>query len=211
MPQAIGRNSNPTEIQQPKQLIVEGADDRYFFNALLKYLNIADVQIQITDGVDNLRTFLRLLSVSPNFSIVTSIGIVRDADDAPANKFISVCDSLRSVSLSVPSQPIISAGDSPKISILILPNATMPGTLETLCLQTVSNDPVISCIEQYFQCVEQQLQQLPKSKDMDKAKVKVFLASRQEPNLLLGQAAAKGYWNWNDPALNHVKQFLQEL
>lgn len=78
-------------------------------------------------------------------------------------------------------------------------------------MRTVSEDPVMSCIEEYFDCVQQRVAKPPKSKDMDKAKVKVFLASREDPTLLLGQAAQRKYWNWDSPALSPVKEFIQAL
>jgi len=69
----------------------------------------------------------------------------------------------------------------------------------------------MSCIEEYFDCVQQRVAKPPKSKDMDKAKVKVFLASREDPTLLLGQARERKYWNWDSPALSPVKEFIQAL
>ncbi|MBC6453423.1 MAG: hypothetical protein GDA43_09530 [Hormoscilla sp. SP5CHS1] len=174
-------------------------------------MGISGIQIQVAEGADNLRLFVEMLTIDANFHTVTSLGIVRDADENAASKFQSVCDALRNANLPVPREQIRPTSDRPQVSVLILPDTTSPGTLETLCLRTVSEDPMMSCIEEYFDCVQQRVAKPPKSKDMDKAKVKVFLASREDPTLLLGQAAQRKYWNWDSPALSPVKEFIQAL
>lgn len=207
---------NPQCLTQRKQLLVEGQDPVYFFRALLKHLNITDVQIQNYGGIKDLRVFLKTLSITPDFAtLVTSVGIVRDAETNAASAFQSVRDAIKAANLPQPKQPIIPTEASPQVSILILPDATVvaddknPQMLENLCLRTVENDPVMECIEQYFTCVEQRLGILPKN--IPKARLQAFLASRLEPGLLLGQAASKGYWIWDSPAMDIVKEFIQTL
>jgi hypothetical protein len=83
------------------------------------------------------------------------------------------------------------------------------GMLETLCLQAVSSDPVMPCIDQYLQCVRDLAGTEPSNPS--KAYLHTFLASRPEPGLLLGQAAHRNYLPWDSPAFNDVKQFIQTL
>lgn len=200
----------PKEIKESKQLIVEGADAVYFFQALIKHLNITDIQIQNFGGIKELRAFLKALCFAPDFSnLVTSVGIVRDAETNATRAFQSVCDALKAARLAVPQQAITATAGTPQINVLILPDAANQGMLETLCLRTVENDPVMECIEQYFNCVQQRMSESPKN--MQKAKIQAFLASRYRPGLRLGEAAKAGLWPWDSPALEHVKQFLQAL
>lgn len=49
----------PNTIEKKKQLLVEGNDQRNFFEAFIKRLNRQDVQIQNFGGVNELRGFLR--------------------------------------------------------------------------------------------------------------------------------------------------------
>lgn len=81
--------------------------------------------------------------------------------------------------------------------------------LETLLLRGVAYDPVFKCIDQYLECVQQQIGTLPSP--IDKAKVLAFLASRPEIKALTGHAARAGYWNFDSPAYNQVKEFIQSL
>ena len=69
-----------TQLSQPKLLIGEGREDVFFFTALLKQLNLNDVQIAEYHGTPGLRPYVRNLHVRPNFAQLVSLGIVRDAD-----------------------------------------------------------------------------------------------------------------------------------
>ena len=44
-----------TGIDQEVQLLVEGNDERNFFEAFVEHLQLANVQIQVLDGKDRLR------------------------------------------------------------------------------------------------------------------------------------------------------------
>ena len=81
--------------------------------------------------------------------------------------------------------------------------------LETLCLRAISSDPALLCVEKYFACVDQHGLTLPTN--MDKARIHAFLASRPAPDLLVGQAAHKSYWLWDNPVWDDLKGFLRSL
>ena len=199
----------PTKITESKQLVVEGRDAEVFFHALLSDMCISDVQIQNFGGVSEVGGFLKALRIASGFAQVVSLGIVRDAETNAAAAFQSVCGALRGANLPVPDQAMVPVGDRPQVSVLILPDGKTPGMLETICLQSVQDDAVMECIEHYFECVEQRTDSPPKN--MPKARVQAFLASRLRSGLLLGEAAHKGYWPWDSPAFDHVRQFLQGL
>ena len=185
----------PKAIVEPKQLVVEGRDAEEFFNALMREMNLTGVQVQNYGGKDELRGFLSGLRRQAGFArTVVSLGIVCDADCDPIAAFQSVCSALRGAELTVPSQVKSFEGTNPKIGVLILPDATTKGMLETLCLRAVANDPVMQCINEYFNCVEQRLPQTELPRIVAKARVQAFLASRPENVSHLGLAAQKGYW-----------------
>jgi hypothetical protein len=152
---------------------------------------------------------LKAIVLTPGFMRkVVSLGIVRDTETSGPASFQSVCNALQTANLPVPTQPLSSEGSKPRVSILLLPDADTPGMLETLCLRSVATDPVIPCVDQYFQCLRE-VGVIPNN--IHKAKVQAFLASRLAPGLLLGQAAQKGYWNWDSSAFDHVRRFLHGL
>jgi hypothetical protein len=200
----------PKEITYAKQLLVEGRDAVAFFGALLKHLDLSEVQIRNFGGINELRSFLKALRNEPDFwGKVSSLGVIRDAENNPQGAFQSVRDSLLAANLPAPTNTMVSVGADPQVSILILPDAVTPGMLETLCLAAVENDPAMQCVEAYFNCLKQQMAVSPRNPT--KARLHAFLSSRPKSDLLIGEAANAGYFPWNHPTFDQVKQFLQSL
>lgn len=198
------------DINKPKQLIVEGKDDERLISALLKRLNITDVQIHDLEGVNNLRRLLRALVISPGFQDdVFALGILRDADDNSANQLRSVKDALRAVNLPVPTRPLQVAGANPKTLILIVPHEEATGAIEDVCMASVESDVAIGCVEEYMDCVREKVEISPNQ--LAKAKVQTFLASRRRPGLRLGEAAEAEHWNFNHSSFDPLKELLQLL
>ena len=195
----------------PKLLIVEGRDEEEFFTPLLEILEIKDVQIAGIGGKTFLRARLKALKADPQFSMVISLGIMRDADDDASAAFQSVQDSLRDAGLPFPVEPMSAISTSvPSVTVMILPPNAGKGELEDLCLAAVSEDPAMPCVDRYFECLEISGASRPK-KDLTKARARVFLSSRQDPTLAVGVAAKKGYWQLNAAIFDSVKDFLRSL
>jgi len=200
----------PIPIDLPNQLLVEGRSAEILFGTLIDKIGIKDkIQVQNFRGNNELRNFLHTLKVTSGFDIVVSIGIIRDAENDPSTAFQSVRTALGNTELYPPNQPEVFEGDNPRVGVLILPSANEPGMLETLCLRSVSDDSAMKCINDYFDCLEEHSNTLPKV--MDKARIQAFLASRERTIWLLGEAAQSGYWQWDSPAFDHVKRFLTSL
>ncbi|RMD58732.1 hypothetical protein D6833_12510, partial [Candidatus Parcubacteria bacterium] len=172
-------------------------------------LRLQGIQIMPIVGKEQLRPNLNALVLSPGFSQITSLSIVRDANANPVAAFQSVRDALRAANLPAPDHPLKIVGGKPRVAVLILPGENSPGMLEDLCLKAVAEDPAMFCVEQYFKCLEQKRLSLPDN--MSKAKVQVFLASRPRADLRLGEAAEKGYWPWDHDAFQMVKDFINML
>lgn len=147
--------AQPKGIQSRVQLLVEGNDQRNFFEAFIEHLSLTDIQIRNFGGVPDLRDFLPALVNAAGFrDIVQSVGIVRDAEASAQGAFQSVQDSLENAGLSVPSRPEDRAGGNPAVTVLILPDNSRPGMLETLLNETFVDTPEETCINAFFDCVE---------------------------------------------------------
>jgi hypothetical protein len=92
---------------------------------------------------------------------------------------------------------------------MILPEENAPGMLEDLCLQALKSDCATVCVEQYFQCLQQQRVPLPRN--MSKAQIQVFLGSRAEAGKRLGEAAQAGYLPWDNNAFEQLKDFIHQV
>ena len=192
------------------QLLVEGNDQRNFFEAFIDHLRLTDVQVQNFGGVNELRGFLLALVSAPGFrDTVQSVGIVRDAEKSARDAFRSVQDSLERAGLAVPDQPEERAGSSPAVAVLILPDGNQPGMLETLLCQSFAGDPEEACIDDFFRCVEA----LPGAfiQRPAKARARAYLATKPDPHLSVGVAARRSYWNLNHPVFERIQQFLSRL
>lgn len=199
----------PLKISKPKLLIVEGKDEECFFCALIEHLGINDIQVAGIGGKDKLLMNLKGLIRDPEFPRVVSLGVVRDADTNPAAAFQSVRGSLRASGLPTPKKPLVLAQGMPRVAVMIIPSHKRKGALEDLCLESVSKDQALICVDQYFACLDQQ--KIGQAKNPSKAKVRVFLASRKDPTLPLGISAQKGYWPLDNKAFANIKVFLQSL
>jgi hypothetical protein len=202
-------SSTAQVLSKPKLLIGEGKEEVDFFTAFLAHLNITDIQVEQYGGKQGLPRYLSTLVVRPGYLDVVSLGITRDADNSAQGAFQSVCSSLHRASLPVPNQPREIVGDSPQVSVMILPHGQEKGMLEDLCLAAVETDPVLQCVDEYFDCVYRTVGREPNN--MAKARVHAWLSSQIEPDKRLGEAAKAGYLPWDSPGFDSLKQFLEAL
>ena len=205
-----GINSHaPKSIDLDVQLLVEGNDERNFFEAFIEDLDLAKtVQIQVFDGKDQLHEFLPALAGATGFRDVKSIGIVRDADDSADAAFQSVRTCLTKAELPVPDHREERVGERPSVSVLILPGGGADGMLETLLCKTFAGGPVDRCIQGFFRCVEESGSSIHRP---DKARVRAYLATTRDPHASAGVAAKKGHWPLAHAAFNGVRRFLRSL
>lgn len=199
--------NKPITITQSKLLLGEGKEEELFFTELLKYMGINNIEIVTYNGKDNLSNYLKTLQLIPGFADLISLGITRDADNNKDTAFQSVYTALKNNNLPTPETNQKENKLSSKI--FILPNNNEPGMLEDLCIQSISNEVGISCVENYFQCIQNQTGRQPNN--MAKAKVHAWLASQIQPDKRLGESAKAGYWNWDNLAFEPLKNFILSL
>ena len=202
--------AQPKRIEKPIQLLVEGKAELNFFRALTQHIGLQnEPQIQEFGGVDGLRQFLQGFVMTPGFGSVTSIGIIRDAEESAVAARQSVASSLQNAGLPVPGDAEGSGGGAPSVHVLILPDDEEPGMIETLLCRSVADTPVNSCIDEFFHCVGA----LPDIdiRNPDKARAQAYLATRPVPQVSVGVAAQKGYWPLDHAAFAGVRTFLAAL
>ena len=198
----------PTKIERPIQLLVEGKAEQNFFRAFAQHLGFQNrPQIQEFGGVDGLPGFLQGFVKSPGFDSVTSIGIVRDAEESAAAARQSVEASLRNAGLPEPGSA--EGGGAPEVHVLILPDGEEPGMIETLLCRSVAEEAVMTCVDDFFECVGG----LPDVNILNphKSRAQAYLATRPTPGVSVGVAAQKGYWPLDHDVFAEVRKFLAGL
>ena len=200
----------PTGIKSQIQLLVEGNDQRNFFEAFIDHLSLEHIQIQNFGGVSELRDFLDGFVSATGFrQIVQSLGIVRDAETSAGSAFQSVQSSLRNAELPMPDSPAKRTGISPAVTVLILPGDNRSGMLETLLCESFADTAANHCIDDFFTCVEN----LPdvSIKNPDKARAQAYLTTKPDPHFSVGAAAKKDYWDLDHRVFGNVRDFLQKI
>ena len=202
---------NRINITETKQLLVEGKDDLRVFKALMETISITDIQIQMYGGKQNLKSFLRNFVEDDNFGNVKSIGIHRDADTNAVDAGRSVQGTLDALSLPKPSSPltIAQSKDLPSVAYLVVPHYKNTGSIEDVCLDSVDEQTILGCVEDYMECLESV------SPDefvaTPKARTYAYLASRKPYNLRVGEAADAGEWNFDAESFEPLRNLIELL
>lgn len=213
----------PTSISLPKVLLVEGKDEVKFFGAFLAHLNIVGVQPIEVGGKDKFPIEFPTLTKDPNFRIVNTVAIIRDADQNVKAVFDSVSYLLNQHKFPVPSAiGEIATSSKMKVGVFVMPGNKETGMLEDLCMKTVSSHPATQCVDSFMGCLSRVLvpNSTPSIKESAKhyfpkvpakAKAQAFLAAMHEIVPSVGIAAEKGYWDFEHVALSELKSFLTSL
>jgi hypothetical protein len=209
--------SKPRKVEKSHLLVVEGNDEKNFFEAMLRLSTVSGFQVMDIGGKDKLRAELRAINNEGGFDNAKTIGIVRDGDGNNRGAFDSVCSALKSVNLPFPTRPLELCEGEPRISIMIMPPEDVESgqMLEDLCLAAVADNPntrtAMYCVDEYFSCLGEQADIAHKLNALPKARLHAFLASRPDPDLRLGEAAQRGYIPLDSPVFEPVVNFLRQL
>lgn len=206
-----------TEIQDgvDKLIIAEGGNDVLAVRTLVRRLELAGFQVGMVHGKNDFFNKLQDITTLPYFDQrVKSVAVVSDADQDPDEAFRNVCKALRknkNPTLQVPSKPFkMTDGACPRVGVLLWPDCKSVGMLETVCLESVSDDPVFTCLDSFFVCVESQGVHIQPHR-LPKARAHAFLATREEPAAAVGQGFRERYWNLDHRAWDCAKAFLRSM
>lgn len=191
-----------------KFLFCEGKNDVLVIQGLSNHLGL-NVAIEPYGGKNNLSNFLESLPKRPEFAQqqVTAIAILRDADADSTAAFASVRDTLQQYNFAAPDINGTFTDTALRAGIFIV-GLKGQGMIEDICLDSVSDQPEFSCVDAYFTCIARKS---ARSVFSSKAKVRVWMASQVDYEYYIGKAAEEGYWPWESPAFNSLKNFLKAL
>jgi hypothetical protein len=200
-------------INKDKIIVVEGKVEEKFIGALLNFLDIRDYQIFSVGGKCNFKNFLPSLVMTSGFYKVRSLVVIRDADNNAHSAFQSICSIIRRSKaqppLTLPRGINQYSTGTPRVGIFIVPGNSDNGILEDLFLQTVHGSPSMGCVNQFIGCISVLFVDQPRI--LSKAKSHAYLSVTRETSNDVGEAALKGYWDLNSPALDDLRTFLSRL
>lgn len=176
-------------------LVVEGNEDKTFFQALAEHLGIDDqIYIVVCEGKNELSTTLTSLLNDGNFHKFRHIGIICDNDfpdsregklplETVRDEIDSANDAIdenlkRRRELSKPVRPREAAGTKPKVSVLLLPDDDRDGMLENLVLDAIGEDKITNCVDAYYACLEQQAQLKIQKAREPRSRLSVYISGK---------------------------------
>ena len=203
--------SESWRIERPKLVIVEGREEVSVLTALLsRNPQLGDIQVQDYQGYGKLREFLRALRGVSGYELLQSLAVVADADRNRTSRDQSIRTHLGNVGFPVPARPLTVEGNSEiRVAYLVVPHGINGRMLEDVCLESVSDHPVMDCVKEYYDCILNKGVQGPREVWMSKARVHTFLAAMDDPTLRLGEAAEKGIWPFEHSAFDPMKELLR--
>jgi hypothetical protein len=200
------------KIEKENVLAVEGNDEKNFFEALLKTMNIPNVQIIDVCGKDNFKNKFPVYMQSEGaLKKIKNIGFVRDAEQLEATSaFDSICSVLHKYALPCPTELCKLVEDNgKKVNVFIMPNNNDCGMLEDLCIAAIKGTDVFTCVECFIKCYETKIE---KDKyNLAKAKILAYLSTRTPLVNALGLEAKQSVWDFTKPCFDDIKKFLKEL
>ena len=202
------------EIRSDRLLLVEGKDEVYLFDALLKHClgNAKGQGIQIIDagGRDRFRhSIVAISTAARSRSPLRALGVIRDADDNAGSAFQSVCGALRHAGYEPPAAHGEASNGRPAVGVFILPDGAGAGAIETLCRQSVAGDSTSRCVEAYIACLKQH--RAMRSPNEDKTFAHAWLAAGKDPVARVGEGARQGVWDFGSGAFASLSSFLGRL
>ena len=206
-------------IEKSKLLLVEGKDEVFFFNTLLKKINIQGVQVHSSGGKEKFKQEFRVIVNTRGFDKLKSLAIIQDADnDPPSSTFKKICSvfqTLRESHLKPPVRIDEFTDTAPRTGVFIIPDGQNQGKLESLCLSTVCSEPVMECVDSFMNCIKQKSNlegnRYRSPKDIHKARCRAFLSAMEEDIPSLGIATEKGYWNLDSEKLQPLINLLNRI
>ncbi len=196
------------EFSKQKLLLVEGRDDERFFFALLKNKNINDIHIEIYEGKKNLPATLKSLHVRPGFNNLTSIAIIRDADDKIGQiVFEEIVNVLKKTSLSIPMSFAEFSHGTPKVGIFVIPGKDKNGELEDFLLESITTNSEMRCVDSFINCIRN----MKAIKKSAKFRLYAWISSQEPPGLKLGQAADIGLFDFSHTSFSELTNFINKL
>jgi hypothetical protein len=200
-------------IEQKRLLAVEGKDECNFFSALLVNLSISRVQVVDIGGKNKFSVELPLIMNLEGFGVLSVVGFVRDAEEHTAGSaFDSICATLKKNHLPMPTTTASVVAGPPKVGVFIMPDNQGSGMLEDLCLKTLNGQSIENCINEYMDCISSNISAEERERfNEPKARVQAYLSSRAPIVNSVGLAAGKGYWDFENPCFDGIKNFLRNL
>ena len=196
-----------------KQLLVEGRDEEYVIKSLLARYNLQPpFEIKPKEGIDNLRRSIYAEINAPGRS---TLGILADANDSPANRWKSISGRLTEADCKVPlnlskSGSIFPGPQSTTVGVWLMPGNHRRGELEDFVADMIpEGDTTWPRAKLYVDGIPKEERKFAGSK-RTRAYVHSWLATREDPRAM-GTAITSGDLLHDAPIAASFVEWLRKL
>jgi len=229
----------PFEFIESKILFVEGIDEINTISALMKErekwsvrYNSADdleyekdahkycvihkskeqaIQIVALGGKEKFNSDLPDIKKISGFKeLINSIGIILDADSNYNATYESASNTLKSCGLPSSSNHSEFTNSNPRIGIFIIPAKDKVGMLESLCLESIAEYPIMQCVNNYIECAKIKGFTIADNK-IDKSRCQIYLSTHKDLPNSVGRGAQKKCWNFNHSCFDELCEFIKSI
>jgi hypothetical protein len=197
-------------IEKSKVVLCEGLEETLFFPRMFAAVNRLDlvnnIQLLTYDGKTKLSSFITNgLIKMPGYDLITSLGIMMDADGEPEGvqpSFESIKNSMGLLPFPIPNNPgEVALNNNLKSTIWILPDNRSRGEFEDVCINALTNHPMFQCLEPLKQCIQTKGCAIPRSA---KAPLYTILAWKEPCGRRLGEIGNDFIRSWDLSAFNDL-------
>lgn len=197
------------------RLLVEGPDDIHLIKNVAREYGVIlepNVEIHPCGGVHNLIHESLPIHLKGSYD---SVGVVVDADLDVAARWQSLRDQLRAAGYNAPTEPaadgLILVSHKPIVGVWLMPDNTLPGTLEDFAQQLIpSDDPLWPRARAAVEAIpEEERRFVPAA--TRKAEIHTFLAWQESPGTPLGLAVTKQYFRTDAVLCQRFAAWLRRL
>src|SRR6266446_4291254 len=191
--------------------LAEGEAEAFFFESLLAYVE-ADPTRNVAlcfRGLGNFSPFLHVLTQEPNFSGVTALGVMLDADDDYAGRAASVTALLKSTKIlsAGAASPVanIVASNGRRTAVFVSPGANRVGAIESIVIDEIRRKAQWNCIDAFSHCIHEQFENPPNPKTI----AQIYISLMKPRMCGIGRAFDAGVFDVSDPAYATARAVFQ--
>ncbi len=194
----------------PRQLLVEGKNDRHVIWALCKQYNLPETfSVEVPQGgTEGIEALLEGLPAMLREANLETLGIVVDADRDLAARWQALGERLKAAGYpSIPEFPppegwVCPSPDpyKPRVGVWLMPDNQLPGMLEDFIAHLIpTNDSLRPKAESILQEIERDGINRYSLVHRPKAFIHSWLAWQETPGMPMGQAITAGVLRYDSP------------
>lgn len=196
-------------------ILVEGSDDEMLIFSLIKdrEIIINNITIEAKNRYQSILSRLENIKINSGFINIRKLLLVADANSAGTQaRFQEIVRKIDAKIFSLPIKIGLLSKDIPnkkRCGIFLFPDNNSNGTIEDLCLRSLTHPNKVDCIDKHIRCIQNRNLLGTKAKDLSKSKFHIYMSTSEKPTGSIGGATQTGELNLGSQEFDIFVNFLQ--